>query len=405
MWSGWRMSNGSRAPRSRLRVAQLIETVSMGGAERLAVQIANARAEAGDASHLIVLTGPGSLSERISPRVATRYLHYERASLANPLRFAASVWRGASLLTRQLRADAIDVAQTHLPGANFWGLLLAWRGLCAVIPTVHNNQEFNYGREDQRFRAWARRWAYRQLLRRCPATVAVSASVRDSLVADLGAPEAADRVRVVTNGVIVPDPVPAEMLRAARARYGLPDSDPLVLAAGRLSEQKNFAMLLEATARLRASGGPRFRVLIAGDGPLRAYLTRRCHELGLDDQVVMPGSVNDLQDLMLGADLFVLPSLWEGLPLVLLEAMACGLPVIGTRIKGIAEVMDEEVNGLLCEPGDVAGLAAAMRRLLQEPALRAAYGAAGREIVRRHYDFARVSQTLGALYAEVAAAR
>ncbi len=187
-------------------------------------------------------------------------------------------------------------------------------------------------------------------------------------------------------------------------KYGIPGGDPLVLAAGRMTEQKNHALLLEAILRLRRTG-VRCRAMIVGDGPLRAFLERRIDELGLADQVVLPGNVRDLTELMQGADLFVLPSLWEGLPLVLLEAMACGLPVVGTRIRGHCRGVEDGVSGLLVEPGDAGALAQAIATLLREPARRSAFGAAGLEIVRREYDFARVAEALGRLYGEIAARR
>lgn len=375
----------------------------MGGAERLAVQIANARSAAGDLSFLYVMTGEGELSAHVAPGVHARYLRHERAGIANPLAFAASVARGVGILSRQIAQDGVEIVQSHLPGANYWGLLLQMRGICTVIPTIHNNQEFRYGREDQAWRARLRRRAYVEMLRRCPAAVAVSQEVRASLEADLGltAVELA-RVRVIANGVEIPDSLDPALAQQARAKYGIPAGDPLVITAGRMTEQKNHGLLLEAMLGLRRTG-VRCRALIAGDGPLRAYLEQRADELGIADQVVMPGNVRDLTELMQGADVFVLPSLWEGLPLVLLEAMACGLPVVGTRIHGVAEVVEDGVSGLLVEPGDAAAMARAIATLLRNAGMRAAFGAAGLAIVRREYDFARVTGELGQLYGEALA--
>jgi glycosyltransferase involved in cell wall biosynthesis len=119
------------------------------------------------------------------------------------------------------------------------------------------------------------------------------------------------------------------------------------------------------------------------------------------DRIVLPGNVDDLQETMQGADAFVLPSLWEGLPLVLLEAMACGLPVVGSRIEGIAELVGNDEAGWLATPGDAADLARALGELLDDPGRAAARAAAGLALVRRHHDFARVTADLGRLYAEV----
>ncbi len=390
----------SRSP--RLRVAQLIEAMTSGGAERLAVQIANARAEAGELSYLYVVASPGDYSPIISEGVRMRYLNHDRAFAGNPVTLGVSVLRGYRLLAARIAGDRVGVVQTHLPGANFLGLLLAMRRVCAVVPTVHNNQEFRYGRDDQIWRAKLRRRAYREMLRRCPALVAVSQEARDSLVAELDATAAeAARIRVIPNGVNVPALLDSAAGALARAKYGIPPGDPMVLAGGRLSEQKNHVLLLEAVARLRRME-VRCRVMIAGDGPLRSYLERRVEEMGIGDRVLLPGNVDDLEDLMLGADIFALPSLWEGLPLVLLEAMARRLPIVATRIKGVADVVEDGVSGLLVEPGDAAGFADALAALLRDPPRRAALGAAGREIVSRHYDFERVCQQLSRLYEEVA---
>lgn len=379
-------------------MAQLIESLDVGGAERLTVQIANAHADSGSVSHLYVLTEPGELSRRIGPAVRTRYLGLRRPSIGRPLPFALSALRGYRLLSRQLAQDGIDVVQTHLPGANFWGLLLAWRGFRAVVSTVHSNQEFNYGRADQAWRARLRRRAYREMLRRCAAVVAVSDGVRDSLLAELGlGAEAAGQVAVVPNGVAIPEPLDPTLAAQVRARYGIPAGDLLVLGAGRLVEMKNFPVLLEAVAALRRTP-LRFRVALAGDGPQRPYLERRADELGIADQVTFTGNIDDLGELMQSADLFVLPSSFEGLSLTLLEAMARGLPVVGTRIGGVVDVVEDGVSGVLVEPGDAEALAAAMRALLSNPPRRAACGAAGLEIVRRHYDFARVARDLERLY-------
>jgi glycosyltransferase involved in cell wall biosynthesis len=397
---GTSKASPGRSGHRRLRAAQLIESLGVGGAECLALQIAKARCAAGDQSFLYVMTEEGELSARIAPEVRIRYLRHERASIANPLAFAASVARGWRLLSRQIAEDGVEIVQSHLPGANFWGLLLQMRGVCPVIPTIHNNQEFRYGREDQAWRARLRQRAYVEMLRRCPAVVAVSEEVRTSLGADLGlTPGELARVRVIANGVEIPEALDPVLAQQVRTKYGIPKGDPLVISAGRMSEQKNHVLLLEAILRLRRAG-VRCRAMIAGDGPLRAFLERRIDEMGIADQVVLPGNVRDLTELMQGADVFVLPSLWEGLPLVLLEAMACGLPVVGTRIRGVAEVVEDGVSGLLVEPGDVGAMAKAIANLLGSAQRRAAFGAAGLEIVRREYDFARVAAALGSLYRE-----
>lgn len=385
-----------------LRVAQLIETLTMGGAERLVVRIAAALRERGLASHIYVIGDEVPLADSVPQDVPLRVLRYERAGVSNPLAFAASVWRGRKLLASRLREDGIDVVQSHLPGANFWGLLLQTGGVVQAIPTIHNNREFDYGDADHPLRARFRRSAYRTMIRRCPAVVAVSQLVRDSMADQLGLDAAAaSRMTVVPNGVDLPASQTAEVRRRIREQFGCPGGKPLLLAAGRHVEQKNFVCLIEAAALLRDSG-QEFRLVIAGDGPLREGHQRRVSDLGLEPSVELPGVVTDLDDVMQAADLFVLPSLWEGLPLVLLEAMAAACPVVATRIEGVVEVITDGRNGWLAEPGSTEGLAAALLRALEDPQARADIGTAGREHVAQRHAFSGVAASLHELYERVA---
>lgn len=385
-----------------LVTAQLIESLTVGGAERLAVQIASARARAGDRSFLYVLGGPGPLSGSVPPDVTLRHLGLERASVRDPFAFAASVVRGRRRLASQLREDGVEVLQSHLPGANFWGLLLQRSGAARAVPTIHNNREFDYGDADHWLRARFRRSAYRMMMRSCPAVVAVSELVRDSMAEQLGLDESErGRMVVVPNGVPLPEPLDDAARAGLRGRWCCPPDVPLLLAAGRHTAQKNFAVLIEAAALL-ASGGIDFRLVLAGEGELWEDHAAAVAAAGLQDRIFLPGNLEDLGRQMQAADLFVLPSLWEGLPLVLLEAMAAGCAVVGTDIAGIGEVLRDEVTGRVVPAGAAAPLAQALRELGADPARRAALAAAARSLVESRYSFDRVARDLGALYLRVA---
>lgn len=385
-----------------LVTAQLIETLAFGGAERLAVQIAEARAEAGDRSHLYVLAGAGALSETVSDRVALHHLDIPRASVRNPVAFGASIARGRRSLRDRIRRDGVEVLQTHLPGANFWGLLLQRTGVVRAVPTIHNNREFDYGDADHWLRARFRRSAYRMMMRSCPAVVAVSGLVRDSMVEQLGlSPRESTRMVVVPNGVPLPEPLPAAERDRIRERFGCASATPLLLAAGRHTAQKNFACLIEAAAIL-AGRDVEFRLVIAGEGELRPAHLAAVEAAGLAGRVVLPGNLPELGRVMQAADLFVLPSLWEGLPLVLLEAMAAGCAVVGTDIAGIAEVLRDGETGRVVPAGEAAPLAAAIAELVADGSRRSYLAAAARRRVERNFSFARVARDLGGIYHRVA---
>jgi glycosyltransferase involved in cell wall biosynthesis len=160
----------------------------------------------------------------------------------------------------------------------------------------------------------------------------------------------------------------------------------IVLAAGRFSPEKGFGVLVEAAAticRENASAG----VVLFGEGPLRSTLERRVAELGLRGRVVLPGFRTDLDSLIGGADVVVLPSYTEGLPNVALEASAAGVPVVATAVGGTPEAIADGVNGALVPPGQPASIARKVGELLRDTNLRARFGAAGRARMRALFTF------------------
>lgn len=192
-------------------------------------------------------------------------------------------------------------------------------------------------------------------------------------------------VRVIHHGVDL------DRFRPAPAETG--DRVPTLVSVGRLVEKKGYADLLTALAQLASTGTP-FRCRIYGDGPLREPLRDLGAALGLQDQVTWAGACSSEQvAAALGeADAFVLTPVHtadgdrDGIPNALVEAMACGLPVVTTSAGGVTELVTDEVDGLVTVPGDVTAIAAAVGRVLADAALRARLGAAARRTVERDYD-------------------
>jgi glycosyltransferase involved in cell wall biosynthesis len=182
---------------------------------------------------------------------------------------------------------------------------------------------------------------------------------------------------------------------------------------GRLSEEKGYHLLLEALARL-AGEGYRFRLSVVGVGPWRERLEALARGKGLTEQVSFAGRIyhEELPDHYRRADIFVLACVRsatnseDNLPNVLLEAMACGLPTVTSRQRGIPELIRDGTDGLLVEPGDVAGLAYAIRRLMDDRALAARLGRAGRKRVEEAFDHETSIRRLAAIFRrELAAGR
>ena len=161
-----------------------------------------------------------------------------------------------------------------------------------------------------------------------------------------------------------------------------------LLYVGRLTRGKGLYLLFDALAELLAAGH-RVCLRLVGDGPDRAALTERAQRLGLVNSVIFEGWANEerVREFYAQADIFVLPSFAEGIPVVLMEAMATELPVISTWVNGVPELIENDRDGLLCAPGDSSGLAAAMDRLIRCPEIRTRLGTEGRRTVSRSMTY------------------
>ena len=173
---------------------------------------------------------------------------------------------------------------------------------------------------------------------------------------------------------------------------------PSVLTVARLDEQKGHHYLLEAVAQV-----PEAQFVLAGDGPLRTSLETQARSLGVEERVKFLGYRSDITDLLADCDVFVLPSLYEGLPLSILEAMSAGKPVIATHIGGTDEAVIAGETGLLVPPADSAALAAAIRSVLTDRPLAQRLAAAGRARVEQEFSAAKMVQQVIAVYAELLA--
>jgi glycosyltransferase involved in cell wall biosynthesis len=186
----------------------------------------------------------------------------------------------------------------------------------------------------------------------------------------------------------------------AKQHLGLRQDTCLIGAAGRLSPEKGFDVLIRALAALR-SRGLDVAVLLVGEGEQRQLLEALAESLGCRSHLHLAGFHADIRPYYQAMDLFALSSLREGLPNVVLEAMALEVPVVATRIAGVPRVIDEGRNGLLVAPGSVEELADALVRLIQDVPLRQRFSHAGRQTIEERYSFAQRMQKIAAIYDEM----
>ena len=365
------------APPRPLSIALMNETVGLGGAERVVLQLAEELRARG---------------HRVTPVVSAG----RDGWLVNSLRDARFDWRvydprrrfdpgAVSRLAATLRDVQADVVHSHEFLLAIAGTAAARRVRRPHIITMHGNQEMTRG--------WRRRVALRWAFRRSRATVAVSEDTRRHLETTLGLRPGV--VQVIPNGIPIPDGRPAHV----RAELGLEADELLVLAVGSLVPRKGHAVLIEALSRVRLTQPDlKWRLAIAGVGVERERLEALVRERGLDGRVHLLGPRGDVADLQSAAHIFVMPSLWEGLPLAVLEAMFAGNAIIASSASGIPEVIDHGREGLLLAPGDADALAAELIALMRDPARREEMGRAARERAHAHHTIGVMADAYERLY-------
>jgi glycosyltransferase involved in cell wall biosynthesis len=230
---------------------------------------------------------------------------------------------------------------------------------------------------------------------------AISQGVANALIAAGVSP---DRIKVIPSGVdcVRFHPPSAEEKAAARSRLGCTPEQVVLGAVGALEPRKAHRYLLDALALLRRRNRP-VRLYIAGQGSLRSELEAESQRLDLADAVVFLGSIADPLTLFWAIDIFVQPSLMEGLGVALLEAMACGLPAVASRAGGMAEVIEDALNGRLVAAADPGGLAQALEELAGSPALRRSLGDQARIKADQKFSIKMMAQSTLALYQSILA--
>lgn len=358
-----------------LRIVQVLPSLTVGGAETFVVQLAEEQLRQGHDVHLVCVSGGGPLESRLSPALRSR-LHIT----GKRSRYDATVLPRLVALLRRLRPD---VVHTHLFTAQSWGTVAA---RMARVPVVVHTEHACHP-DEERLVPFVRR----RLARLLDRVIACSSAVDEDVARNRFAPP--EKRRLVENGI------PLD----GRPRATL-DGDPLrVGCVGRLVPIKGHTFLVKAMGLLRDRGVPVVLKLM-GDGPLRDELAAEIRALGLEDRVTLVGEVSDVARRLAEVDLFVLPSLSEGLPMTLLEASAAGLPLLVTSGGGGGLLIEAGAGGWVVPVSDPAALA---DRIADYAAMdlddRRSLGQRSLALVTERYGLPGVARRLEAIYREVLA--
>lgn len=369
---------------SKPRILHLVQDLDVGGAEVLLADLAP-RIDAREFDvHAACLVRVGPPFELLRQRGVPVHHLGKRPGID-----LGGLWR----LTRLLEDLDVTILHAHAFPANLWGRLAALGARTPIVVcTVH---------VEAGWRAPFKRTTINRLLR--PFTdkiVAVSDSVRQSLMRVEGVPD--EMIRVIHNGIILERFRRSSSRAQDRSRLGLPTSGTVVGMAARASEEKGGRYLVEAVARLAAEGRA-LHAVVLGDGAALADWRALASELGVAERITFAGRVDNVPEWLAVLDLFVSPSLEESFGIAAIEAQAAGLPVVGTRVGGLLEVLNDGEDALLVERADATALAQAMARVLDAPELASRLAAAGRRNVEDHFAIDRTAREHEALYRELLA--
>jgi glycosyltransferase involved in cell wall biosynthesis len=376
----------------RIRVLHVITRLIVGGAQEATMLTAALLDRARYAVDVVSgpQTGPeGSLIEEVRARGIPLTIEPTLVREISPLKDLQALLA----LCRLMQRGRYTIVHTHSSKA---GILGRWAARLAGIPiivhTVHG-----WGHHDRQHSLVRNTYI---LLER------LTQRFTDRLTVD--SPRNAERG--LTDGIATPEKYitircgielehfwgPIRPREVVRAELSIPSGAPVVGTVTRLSPQKAPLDFVEAAAQV-AAARPDVHFVAVGGGPLRAEVEARIAALSLADRFHLTGLRRDVPDLMHGFDIFALSSLWEGLPRVLPQAMAVGLPIVATAVDGNAEAVEDGVNGLLTPPGDPQAMAAALLRLLDDPALARKMSEAGRERAGE-FDARKMVEDIAALY-------
>ena len=359
-------------------ILHLIETSGPGGAERVLINLVENLDRARYGS-IICLLKDGWLASQLRQRGFETVTIPQRAG-----HDLGWVYKSIELIRRK----RIDLLHSHEFGMNIYGSIASRLMQVPIIATVHGKAY--YGER------WRRRMAYRFVARRAAQMVAVAEDIRRFLIDRVGV--SPRKLCTIYNGVDAKTVCSAEDGARVRQELGIAETTPVIGTIANLYPVKGHTFLLKAAAEV-AKVVPQAVWLLAGRGGLLDQLQDEARQLGIKDKVRFLGFRNDPAALLQAMDLFVLPSLSEGLPVSVLEAMAAGRPVVATDVGGNREVIVDGRTGFLVPPGDSSALASRMITLLANSDLAHGYGAEGRSRVCQHFSLERMVRAYETLYA------
>ena len=380
----------------KIRILHIVHGLSMGGAEMALVHYIKALGSENYDHYVYCFGYDGPTRNKIESLGVPVMMRAKRASIKKPIKFVFSLLSLIRNLMVFIKSRQIQIIQSHSGEANQLGVLIGKLAGLPAFPTVHSTMAFRDSRGNRDPRVYLIKIINAFIYRSACKILAVSHEVKEIVVQTYGLKDS--DVQVLKNGIVFVNSLakPTDI----ENEFAVAKNKMKIFAAGRLVGLKRYDVLIKAVYEIVNRGFYNILVLIAGEGEERSKLEELIRRLKLERYIKLLGLRHDVIELMKTSNIFVLPSSYEGLSIAMIEAMACGLPVIASNVPGLKEFILNGENGLLFPLGDYFALADHIIKLTTEEDLRTKLSYGARDSFNKDYDMLENIKSLDKLFKE-----
>lgn len=380
---------------SKIVVLHLVHNLNVGGAELALLQYIQALGFVDYEHHVYCVGLDGLVRQKIEKLGVPVNFGVNRMSIKRPIKFAKSLFFLVKSLLKFIRKNGVRLIQSHSGEANQLGVLIGKISGIPSFPTIHSTNPFVNKSKFYDLRGYLHKFINGIIYRCADRVIVVSGTIKQIIKEHYKLKD--DKIIILQNGIIF-NQNPSSNLVKSEEEFFCEQNKFKILAVGRLVPWKGFDVLVKSIACLIDNGPGEVLVLIVGEGKDRSRLEQLILELNLDRHVKLLGLRDDIINLMKFSDVMVMPSHYEGLSLAMIEAMACGLPVIASNVPGLKDHIDHGRNGLLFPAKDYEKLASCIFDLANNKELRTLLSENAYGTFTKKYDMRRNIKPLDDLF-------
>lgn len=393
--------NQERKKNDKIHLLHLVDGLIAGGAEILITHIIKALGAEHYEHYVYYLVSDGPVREKLEEFGIQVFKGKERASIKQPIRFLATLFPQILDLISLIRRKDIQVMHSHMRKANQLAVIVSKLSRTAVFVTVHTPAAFVDKRSIWDLRVYFNKSVNQFIYRAADRVIVVSREIKEIIQHRFGLKDT--KILLLKNGIVCNGDTnrPLDLQK----EFPISANRLKLIAVGRLVPLKSFDILIRSVKEVVNQGLDDLLVLIAGEGEDRIRLEKLIRDLRVERFVKLLGLRHDVIGLMRASDVFIIPSRYEGLSLAMIEAMACGLPIIASDARGLKDYITNEQNGLLFPVDDWKALAERILQLANNRKLRNKLSHGARESFEKEYDMRKNIRSLDKLFKEYSSKR